>query len=185
MSDCVAQPKITESIVAGIDPGRYGAVAVMAATGELLDIWDMPMVSEKKNSFVNGHQLHAQLLSRCGVHLAGIAIEGPWYAEIWPRSTVFKLGRNVGSAIAACQILCGVDRTLIPTPQKWKEAILPGTDKDKADAIAYVQKKYPHSVLVRPRCRVPSDDRAEAVCLAEYARRHFFPSPEVSPSEEE
>jgi crossover junction endodeoxyribonuclease RuvC len=85
----------------------------------------------------------------------------------------------------------GVPYTLV-TPQVWKRVVLAGfpmgpdlpkaggdpaerrrvvalrKDAQKAAAVAYVRRRYPGVELVRPRCRVPDHNLAEAVCIAAY-----------------
>ena len=56
-------------------------------------------------------------------------------------------------------------------PQEWKALILKGTAKDKAAAIDHVRDLYPSVRLTKPKGKVPDHNIAEAVCLAEYARR--------------
>jgi hypothetical protein len=64
---------------------------------------------------------------------------------------------------------------------EWKNRILPGLPHDgeagKAAAVAYVRHRWPEAALIRPRCRTPDHNRADAVCLAEYAmREHTAPT---------
>ncbi len=61
---------------------------------------------------------------------------------------------------------------LAVTPQAWKKAVLAGTARDKAAAIAFATRRFPGvPLLATPRSRTPHDGVADAVCLAEYARR--------------
>jgi crossover junction endodeoxyribonuclease RuvC len=59
------------------------------------------------------------------------------------------------------------------TPQAWKKLVLAGTPKDKDAAIAYCRRAFPNVALVLPRCRVPHDGIADALCLMQYGLRSF------------
>ena len=81
-------------------------------------------------------------------------------------SSTFKFGRGYGQLIGMCQTLAW-PYILVP-PQAWKAKVLAGTPKDKAAAVAFVAARYPDIQLIQPRCRVPHDGVADAVCLAHY-----------------
>lgn len=58
---------------------------------------------------------------------------------------------------------------LVP-PQRWKKAF--GVTSDKHTSIRAAQRLFPGvSLLASPRCRIENDGMAEALLLAEYARR--------------
>lgn len=56
------------------------------------------------------------------------------------------------------------------TPQKWKREF--GLTSDKAKSAEICGRLFPDvSLLASPRCRKPHDGMAEALLMAEYARR--------------
>lgn len=56
------------------------------------------------------------------------------------------------------------------TPQKWKREF--GLTSDKAKSAEVCRKLFPDvSLLATPRCKKPHDGMAEALLMAEYARR--------------
>lgn len=58
------------------------------------------------------------------------------------------------------------------TPQKWKREF--GLNSDKAASAEVCNRLFPNiSLLATPRCRKPHDGMAEALLMAEYARRKF------------
>lgn len=58
------------------------------------------------------------------------------------------------------------------TPQKWKKEF--GLDGTKAKSIAVCRHLFPNvSLRATEKCRVDHDGMAEALLLAEYARRRF------------
>ncbi len=60
---------------------------------------------------------------------------------------------------------------LVP-PQRWKRAF--GVTSDKHTSIRAAQRLFPGvSLLASPRCRIENDGMAEALLLAEYARRNL------------
>jgi crossover junction endodeoxyribonuclease RuvC len=55
-------------------------------------------------------------------------------------------------------------------PQRWKKEF--GLNSDKAASVEVCRKLFPDvNLLATPRCRKPHDGMAEALLLAEYARR--------------
>lgn len=56
------------------------------------------------------------------------------------------------------------------TPQKWKKEF--GLNSDKAVSSEVCRKLFPEiNLLATPRCKKPHDGMAEALLMAEYARR--------------
>lgn len=56
------------------------------------------------------------------------------------------------------------------TPQKWKKEF--GLNSDKAASAEVCRRLFPDiSLLATPRCKKPHDGMAEALLMAEYARR--------------
>lgn len=59
-------------------------------------------------------------------------------------------------------------------PMEWKKVVLIGMNwkGSKEASVQYVQQRYLDiSLLPTPRCRIPSDGLADAICLAEYGRQ--------------
>ena len=50
------------------------------------------------------------------------------------------------------------------------QRVLLGLTHDKAGAVQFCTARWPQTDLVLPRCRVPHDGIADALCLAEYGR---------------
>ena len=81
-------------------------------------------------------------------------------------TSMFNFGKGFGEILG---VLAALNiRTELVSPQKWKRAVLAGTDRDKAAAIRFVQENYPAIDLTPGRCRVPQDGIADAVCIAHY-----------------
>ncbi len=84
-------------------------------------------------------------------------------------SSTFKFGTGYGMIRGVCAAL-GISVTLV-TPQAWKKAVLAGLPHDKDGAIRYCASRWPSLSLVQPRCRVPHDGMADALCLAAWMER--------------
>jgi hypothetical protein len=86
---------------------------------------------------------------------------------------MFTFGQNLGAwemGLAAAGI--PFERV---TPQKWKSAMGIPKGSDKAASIRRAEELFPDVDFVPPGCRVKSDAFAEALLLAEYARRSRAP----------
>lgn len=155
--------------VLGIDVGLDGALACLALDGRALAAIPMPVIGKPR-------AVCALTLSRW---IAGWIADGPRLqlavverVHSFPGQGVkgvFSFGMSFG-------IVLGVLHTFrIPlelvTPRRWKSEVLAGTAKDKPAALAYAARRFPSVALVPPGKRTPHDGLADALCLAEFARR--------------
>lgn len=153
----------TTTAIIAIDPGLAGGVAVLHRD-QTITAQPMPLAGKELDLITL-----ATLVRE--VHPDWLVIErvGPM-----PKQGVvstFKFGSGYGSLLgiaAALQI-----PTELVTPQRWKGRVLHGTAKDKDAAIAYCRRVFPAIPLVPPRCRVPHDGIADALCVLEYGRREL------------
>lgn len=143
----------------GIDPGKHGALAVLNSDGtvRLLQPFDE-----------YGYSVALATLNDavvCALEKVG-AMPGQGV------TSMFTFGDNFGfirGLLAAYEI----PYQLVP-PVKWKKAF--SVTADKGSSIAAAQRLFPHESLLRTeRSRKPDDNIAEALLLAEYARRNFSP----------
>lgn len=157
-------------IIVGIDPGVTGAIAVLAKHGTLIDVHDMPTISDKGGKqHVNPIEL-ARILREAGglvVRLEQVnAMPGrpnkPGEARRSMGATgAFNFGRNYGTIIGVVQAL-GMQLELV-TPQSWKKAAgLVGTAKDYARTKAIAL--YPNAPLGLKK----HIGRADAILIARY-----------------
>ena len=86
-------------------------------------------------------------------------------------TSMFNFGKSAGYIEGVLSAL-GIPYQLV-MPKRWKgEFTLNG--KDKAASVAVCRKLFPEICLKRSdRCRVDSDGMAEALLLAEFARRRL------------
>ena len=151
-------------IVIGIDPGKRGGVAMLdsvycggvdhfsrmmpdSPVGFAMSIKEA-VLCEGKSEVVVAYVELVHSMPKQGV------------------ASTFSFGKGFGEILG---VLAALNiRTELVSPQKWKRAVLAGTDRDKAAAIQFVQENYPYIDLTPGRCRVPQDGIADAVCIAHY-----------------
>lgn len=141
----------------GIDPGKSGAMAIIHADDSVEVIpYDL----------VNYSSALAKV-SR-GPHSVTCCVEKVNAMPGQGVVSMFNFGHNLGLIEG---LLTGyeIPYQLVP-PQTWKKEF--SLSSDKAKSIEVCQKLFPGvSLLATPRSRKPNDGMAEALLLAEYARR--------------
>ena len=154
------------TIYIGIDPGNKGAVAIVGAKGDLIEVWDMPTLEVKVGKSTKTRispELLAKELSNWG---------GNYHDQIFcymeavassPQmgvSSAFAFGEGFGivkGVLAALEIPV----TLVP-PAKWKRDM--GLNQSKDGSRAKAISKWPaHAGEFK---RVKDDGRAEAALIA-------------------
>lgn len=151
-------------IYIGVDPGKSGGYAVVGsdASAKAYPWDDERFVNHMKGATImrdmEGHKLVA-CVEKVGAH-PGQGV-----------TSMFTFGQGFGYILGVLAAL-GIGVQLVP-PGTWKkEFSLIG--KDKAASIAVCKRLFP-GVDLRPteKCRKDSDGMAEALLMAEYARRKF------------
>ena len=142
----------------GIDPGKSGAMAFMGNPdrGEIVvypfnerDYADTLMASSV------GHDCCAVVERVTAMPKQGV-------------TSMFNFGVNFGF-IQGLLTAYGIPFELV-SPAKWKREF--GVTSDKNTSIAVAQRLFPGVSLLRTeRCKKPDDGIAEALLMAEYARR--------------
>lgn len=91
------------------------------------------------------------------------SMPGQGVASTWATGYGFGLWEGL---LVACAIPYRRVRPCI-----WTKKLLAGEPGEgKARAIGYAMRRFPDAELIPPRCRVARDGRADALCLAEWAR---------------
>lgn len=142
-------------ICIGIDPGKKGALALIRPEETSVCRFDREAYREMLLSVSEDKCV-------CALEHVG-AMPGQGV------TSMFSFGENFGwiqGVLDAFQIPYELVR-----PQKWKKEF--SVTADKNSSIAVCQRLFPNVNLIPPKCRVPHDGSAEALLLAEYARRHF------------
>jgi crossover junction endodeoxyribonuclease RuvC len=156
-------------IIAGIDPGLSGAVALLdAETGLVIDVFDVPTLAlsrgGKAKRELDAHAL-AGALGRDRIGHAFVEFVGAMPGQ--GVSSVFAFGKAYGIAIGVLATL-GVPMSYV-APVAWKRALQVPAAKDGARARA--------SQLLPAAAghwqRVKDDGRAEAALIAYYGVRQL------------
>lgn len=157
----------------GIDPGLSGAIAILRTpsifdphAGPLVELYPMPTVKVRSKRILD----YPALWDLFEMHLAGcqlVAIESQaGYSPPGIRigaGSIFSMGRGFG-ALEAFAHAAEVPAEY-PQPGAWKKFL--GVPKEKAGARATAERLFPGVELPKRK----SADHAEALLLAEYARR--------------
>lgn len=145
-------------IYIGIDVGKKGGVAIIFEDGTFVYPWD-------DERFIQTMDIVANMDADCVACVEQV--------HAMPKqgvSSTFAFGRAAGF-IEGVLVAHRIPFQLVP-PQKWKKEYSLGNDK--AQSIAVCKKLFPNvSLLPTARCAKDSDGMAEALLMAEYARRHF------------
>lgn len=153
----------------GIDPGLDGAVAVTGACPT--QVWDTPTVGQGKRT-MDLRECHKVLAEQAGKGTPVMAcIERVHAMPKQGVASVFTFGQGYGSWLALLAAN-GIAYQEV-TPQSWKKHMLEGTDKSKDAAVKRAMSLFPGVPLVPKGCRVARDGRAEALLMAEFARRMY------------
>lgn len=152
----------------GIDPGIRGGVCALREDGTLQDLFVLPVVDGTLDVFSL-----AFFLTSCKDRIAMTFVEEPIAMPRQSVKSTLSSGKMHG-AIRAVVDLCGAGFMDV-SPKEWQREIL-GTTKgtsDKGLSITTAQGIVGRDVLIPKNCRVPHDGLADAVCIAEYARRLY------------
>ena len=154
----------------GIDPGLDGALAILP-DGILIDTPTLTVVGRGKSK--KREYSVQQMAARLWLHTNGLetcCALGKVHAMPGQGVTsMFSMGVGVGlwrGILAALNIPYEH-----PTPQKWKKVMLDGMGKGKDASRLRAIQLFPH--LADQLSRKKDDGRADALLLAEYARRTF------------
>lgn len=139
----------------GIDPGKSGALAIIFPNGDQHIIpFDACRYVDALNSFSEQEVM-------CCVEKVG-AMPGQGVVSM------FNFGHNLGFIEGVLQAN-GIPYQLVP-PQTWKKEFSLSSEKTKS--IEVCQKLFPKATLLATaRSRKEHDGMAEALLMAEYARR--------------
>lgn len=141
----------------GVDPGKSGAMAIIHALGNVEVI-----------PFDAVHYSMALARVSSGAYPVTCCVEKVNAMPGQGVVSMFNFGHNLG-VIEGLLRGYGIPYQLVP-PQTWKKEF--SLSSDKAKSIEVCQKLFPNvSLLATERSRKPNDGIAEALLMAEYARR--------------
>lgn len=142
----------------GIDPGKSGAIAAIDDRGTVAHT--SVFSEEGYRSFLKriSHSKHETFAIL--EHVGAMPKQGV--------SSTFAFGMNFGF-IQGLLAAFGIPFELV-RPQKWKREFSCSSDKNVSVDVA--RRLFPDANLMRtPKCSKPHDGIAEALLMAEYARR--------------
>lgn len=143
-------------IYIGIDPGQKGAMAIIWKHGAIEIV---PFSSEGyRDALAECPPMECRC---CLEHVHSMPKQGG-------RST-FNFGANFG--IIQGMLIYGRFPFELVAPQKWKKEF--SVTKDKNTSIAVCKRLFPNVALRRTFGRKDDDGYAEALLMAEYARRRL------------
>lgn len=149
-------------IAIGIDPGKSGALAVM-----YIDENNEP-IRYKVIPFDAAE--YRDILATCVDSRVVCCVEKVGAMPGQGVVSMFNFGHNLGLIEGLLQAY-KIPYQLVP-PQKWKKEF--SLSGDKQASIDVCKKLFPHiNLLPTPRCRKENDGMAEALLMAEYARRRL------------
>lgn len=147
----------TRTVWLGIDPGKDGALAAISGDETLV----VPFSEDSFASVLSRYSPSEDLRVRCVLEHVGAM---PGQGSV----SMFHFGENFGF-IRGLLKAYAVPYELV-RPQKWKKVF--SCTSDKNTSIAVAKNLFPYVDLRRtPRCTKPHDGTAEALLMAEYARR--------------
>ena len=141
----------------GIDPGKSGALAILYPSG---DVYVCPFSAVAYLEKLEA--IKEEDIICCVEKVSAMPGQGV--------VSMFNFGHNLGY-IEGLLSAYRISYQLVP-PQTWKKEFSLNSDKTKS--IEVCQKLFPEAdLLASPRSRKPHDGMAEAVLLAEYAKRRM------------
>lgn len=146
-------------IYIGIDPGKSGAMAVL---------FNSDSSSPEIHTF--SHEAYRDAMERFEGNLAKCCLERVGAMPKQGVSSTFSFGENYGF-IQGLLTAFEIPYQLIP-PRTWKAEF--GLNSDKEKSVSVCKRLFPNVSLRRTeRCRKDDDGMAEALLMAEYARRRL------------
>lgn len=143
-------------VYAGIDPGHNGGIALIDEAGKIVWLtiysdYDLRRISEKYSDA-------AYVVEHVGA-MPGQGV-----------TSMFNFGKSFGYILGVLET--NKCRYELVRPQRWKAEF--GVTSNKNTSIEVAQRLFPKANLLRTeRCTKKHDGMAEALLMAEYARRRM------------
>lgn len=146
---------ISDDLHRNIDPGKNGALAILNG--------------EKVQTFRYDRDTYRCVLSDLRGEKAMCCLEHVSAMPGQGVTSMFHFGEGFGWLQGMLEAY-GIPYELV-RPQKWKKEF--SVTADKNTSIEVCKRLFPGVNLIPAGCRKENDNLAEALLLAEYARRHF------------
>lgn len=174
-------------IIVAVDPGKSGAIVKLDSSGAPLSVEPMPLVTSTKGRDEYDERRLAEMLDFMDGHGPERRIVYEALQTLPPKMgggvANFQRGLAVGLLRGVCAALGFA--SIAYRPQIWQREMLAGTlgDDTKQRAIIAAGRLFPGTCLVclgvgglhvdHGRRTKPRDGAADALLLAEFARRRF------------
>lgn len=148
----------------GIDPGQKGGIALLwRETREVVPYSDTDLLRICRSLYDCVRFGNAALEIICCLEKVGaMPKQGV--------TSMFNFGKDYGYIKGVLEAY-GIPYQEIP-PRRWKKEF--GLSSDKEKSIDVCRRLFPDvKLLAAPRCKKPHDGMAEALLMAEYARRRL------------
>lgn len=168
-----------KQVYIGIDPGLTGAISVLNDKGELIEMFDMPVMAKGLKKVKRKIKAADGVESKITKTIVKNQINGSALAIIFDKykhasatlemvasrpgqhaAATFSLGESYG-IIQGVLASCGISVRIV-TPAKWKKFLNVSADKEMTRAAAI--KLYPSADIHRKK----DIDRAESLLIARY-----------------
>lgn len=149
-------------VAIGIDVGKKGGYAVIYDSDEYQTfVWDDKDFIEKMWDIAQTTAANERIVC-CVEKVGAMPHQGV--------TSSFNFGKSAGFIEGVLEAL-GIPYQLI-APQRWKKEFTLNSEKQKS--IEVCERLFPNvNLLPTEKCRVKSDGMAEALLMAEYARRNL------------
>ena len=150
-----------KSLFIGIDPGKSGGIAVIdVEEGTTMPAPYSDEALLKTIRLVSMFEPKEAKKVCCLEKVSAMPHQGV--------TSMFNFGKNYGYIKGVLEAF-SIPYQEVP-PQKWKKEF--GLNSDKAASVEVCKRLFPDvDLLATPRCKKPHDGMAEALLMAEYARR--------------
>lgn len=149
-------------IYIGIDPGKDGALAILWGENRKIDVSIFCMEAYRYLLRIASGEKYQGKVKCCLERVGAMPGQGV--------TSMFRFGENYGF-IQGLLTAYSIPYELV-TPQKWKKEFQ--ITGDKNSSIAVCKRLFPDVSLRRTdRCKKDHDGMAEALLMAEYARRRL------------
>ena len=148
-------------IYMGIDPGLHGALALIDSDGNLIDIWDTPLIGKEYDLREMACLIRDHLPNGC-------AIEEQHAMPKQGVTSTFQTGFGFGLWMGFLTAYWVKHEKV--RAQDWKKALGIPAGSDKSASVAAAQRLFPGGDFTGPRGGI-KDGRADAALIAEYRRR--------------
>ena len=143
----------------GIDPGKNGGIAVIDGASHMVAVYSDAVLIDAARMVADMNKADAEAI--CCLEKVGAM---PKQGVV----STFNFGASYGYIKGVLESF-RIPYQEMP-PQKWKKEF--GLNSDKTASVDVCKRLFPDvNLLATPRCKKPHDGMAEALLMAEYARR--------------